>query len=303
MKKIIGLFFTLFLLFPQMVVNASEKGQTDLGSTEANTAESRGMNYWVDIDYHTSNFLSGWKIEQLRVTDQYIEFDANVGSYTGGNGTLKTADALWAGPEGKYESQGKRISRGVNYGRHYYTIRFERNQYINGTATIRLMNYTYGAENYIFLKLNTGVPVHYGGLLVSIQSKIDPWKVIDWELTGNKAISYHNYGNSNQKWYLEYDEVIDAYSIYSYRSKDSYLVENSNGQVVVTDSFNKRENSYWKLISEGNHVNGNTYYLKNFQSGKVMDIEASKLDGGNIITFNKTGTENQKFILHIEGRK
>lgn len=303
MKKIIGVFFALFLLLPQAMVNASEMEQTVIGtSSRANNQ----MEYEITRNILVGSFTEDWKVERMRVTDYAIEFDANMWDFGEYSNQVRETQTLSSGPEGKYKTDGERILREKKNGRNYYTFRFKRNQYINGSNTVihikSIVDFDF-LYNELIIKLDTKIPENYNDLLVSIQSKMDPWKVVDWDLTHNKAISYHNNGNNNQKWYLKYNEAKNAYSIHSYKQTAYSLIENSNGAVVVQANVSSNDSALWQLIWESTHTNGKTYFLKNLKSGKVMDIEASKLDGGNIITFNKINTENQKFILHIEGRK
>lgn len=303
MKKIIGVFFALFLLLPQAMVNASEMEQTVI---ETSSRANNQMEYEITRNILVGSFTEDWEVERMRVTDYAIEFDANMWDFGEYSNQVRETQTLSSGPEGNYKIDGERILREKKNGRSYYTFRFKRKQYINGSNTVIHIKSVVDTDflyNELIIKLDTKIPENYTDLLVSIQSKMDPWKVVDWDITHNKAISFNNNGNSNQKWYLKYNEAKNAYSIHSYKQTDYNLIENSNGTVGVQANVSNNDSALWKLIWEGNHTNGQTYFLKNLKSGKVMDIEASKLDGGNIITFNKTNTENQKFILHIEGRK
>ncbi|WP_430616872.1 hypothetical protein IGJ66_000896 [Enterococcus sp. DIV0176] len=303
MKKIIVVFFALFLLLPQTMVNANEMEQTAVGTS---SMANNQMEYEITRNILVSSFTEDWKVERMRVTNYAIEFDANMWDFGEYSNQVRETQTLSSGPEGKYKTDGERILREKKNGRNYYTFRFKRNQYINGSNTVihikSIVDFDF-LYNELIIKLDTKIPENYNDLLVSIQSKIDPWKVVDWDLTHNKAISYHNNGNNNQKWYLKYNEAKNAYSIHSYKQTTYSLIENSNGAVVVQANVSNNDSALWQLILESTHTNGKTYFLKNLKSGHVMDIQKSNLDGGNIITFNKTGTENQKFILHIEGRK
>ncbi|MBO0432208.1 RICIN domain-containing protein [Enterococcus sp. DIV0660C] len=304
MKKLIGLFFTLFLFLPQVLVNADVVNIEGEKSIETITHR---MSYSNVRPLVSGPFFGGWELEAMRVTDYAIEFDASMGIYGGPSEYYPNYEETYlaTGPGKSHKVQGIRKLRETKNNRNYYTIRFERDQYINGETTVYFLTLTRATPyfNYLSFDLHTGITENYNDLLVSIQSKIDPWKVVDWYEEQNTAISFNNDGNSNQKWYLKYNEAKNAYSIHSYKQTAYSLIENSNGTVGVKPNVSNNDSALWQLIWEGNHTNGQTYFLKNLKSGKVMDIEESKLDGGNIITFNKINTENQKFILHIEGRK
>ncbi|MBO0482036.1 RICIN domain-containing protein [Candidatus Enterococcus courvalinii] len=303
MKKIVGLIFTLFLLFPQVVVHANETEQEiDAKSSEINY----GMEFVVTRNAEVSSLQEGWGIQGMRVTEDVIEFDVDMSDEFYKYCQPKEIQTLTSGPGGQYQVNGKRILREIKNGRRYYTMRFDRNQYINGSNTVIYIKTVVDSQfvyNELIISLDTKIPINYNDILVSIQSKIDPWKVVDWYQERNTAISFNNDGNSNQKWYLHYNEAKNAYSIHSYKSLAYSLIENANGTVGVKPNVSDSDSALWQLIWEGFHENGSAYYLKNLKSGKVMDVEANQLDGGNIITFNQRETENQKFILHIEGRK
>lgn len=76
MKKMIGLFFTLFLLFPQVMVHADEASQAvDAKSSEKN----QQMEYTITRNIIVGSFTEGWGVEGMRVTEDAIEFDVNMG--------------------------------------------------------------------------------------------------------------------------------------------------------------------------------------------------------------------------------
>ncbi len=303
MKKMIGLFFTLFLLFPQVMVHADEASQAvDAKSSEKN----QQMEYTITRNIIVGSFTEGWGVEGMRVTEDAIEFDVNMGDDLYQCGNPIEVQTLSSGPRGQYQVEGKRILREKKNGQRYYTIRFDKSQYINGSNTVihikTIVDFDF-VYNELVINLNTKIPENYNDILVSIQSKMDNWKVVDWDETHNVAVSWNNDGNSNQKWYLKYHAAKNAYSIHSYKQTAYSLLENSDKKVGVKPNVSNNDSALWQLIWESSQTNGEAFFLKNVKSGHVMHIQKSNLDGGNIITFNKTGTENQKFILHIEGYK
>ncbi|MDA3974541.1 ricin-type beta-trefoil lectin domain protein [Enterococcus thailandicus] len=304
MKKIIGLFFTLLLLFPQVMVYANETEQgVDAKSSEINY----GMEYRVTKNYeYGPPPIVGWGIQEMRVTEDAIEFDVDMADEIYHLGKPKEIQTLSSGPGGQYQVKGKRILREIKNGRRYYTMRFKRDQHINGSNTyINIETFVNEfALNELIIVLDTKIPENYNDTLVSIQSKMDPWKVIDWDQTHNAAVIWDNNGDSNQKWYLTYHQEKNAYSIHNYNQTSYCLIENSDQTVGVKPNVSNNDSALWQLVREGNHDNGLTYYLKNVQSGRVLDIDSSILkNGNNILTYSNYGTENQKFILHIEGYK
>ncbi|WP_165003170.1 MULTISPECIES: RICIN domain-containing protein [unclassified Enterococcus] len=154
----------------------------------------------------------------------------------------------------------------------------------------------------------------YDRKIVTIQSVIDPWYVVDWSQTNlDEAVLFHNNGVWNQKWWMWYNPENDTYDIAtgfippSPNKVGSWLQAtdktDANGNPFVGgDMYNPHESLFWKLIPVGSHPNGTVVMLKNLHTNTVMDIADSQIyNGSRLITYPQHGGRNQQFIIHVEG--
>lgn len=152
----------------------------------------------------------------------------------------------------------------------------------------------------------------YNKKITSIQSIKDVWNVLDWNMSNlDQVITYHNNGNTNQKWQFLYDASDDTYQIMcgplningSIRS--AYLVAgtstNSGGSTYLSTKNSQAEKSRekWRLIKTGSHENGNVFMFRNVATGKVMDMPGGKSSEA-LILYTSSATDNQKFVVHVE---
>ncbi|EPH95198.1 Phosphatidylinositol-specific phospholipase C, X domain protein [Enterococcus faecalis 13-SD-W-01] len=139
---------------------------------------------------------------------------------------------------------------------------------------------------------------YVGGL----QSRINPSRVLDWNQRNNEAIVFPNRGDSNQGWHFEHQRGTNTYLIRSQANQNFVLSETPNNNVVV--STNISASSRWEIVEEGSwHTNGKVVYLRNAASGRVLDIEGSNMNNGNLITHPLNRGNNQKFILFLWSRR
>lgn len=152
------------------------------------------------------------------------------------------------------------------------------------------------------LRVGANMNALFNGYRVSIQSVMNPWQVVDWYRNRNEAITFHNHGRINQKWYLDHIAGTNHYRITSAADGNHRLAVSGNN-VVVSNLTN--ESAEWEIVRDGWHANGMVVFLRNRSNGNVLDIEDSRLPNGNLITFpqRNTNNNNQRFILHIEGRR
>jgi 1-phosphatidylinositol phosphodiesterase len=154
------------------------------------------------------------------------------------------------------------------------------------------------------LRVGANMNALFNGYRVSIQSVMDPWQVVDWrqQSSNNNAAMFRNLGRRNQKWYLDHIAGTNRYRITSDADGNRRLAVTGNN-VVVSNLTN--ESAQWEIVRNGWHTNGTVVFLRNVANGNVLDIEESVLPYGNLITHpqKNTNNNNQRFILHIEGRR
>ena len=157
---------------------------------------------------------------------------------------------------------------------------------------------------------------YYDEKLVTVQSAIDPWYVLDWDQSDlNNVCIFHNDGNWNQKWGMMYNEEDDSYTIMcGPHLFDNYLTASTLTETKNLDSFGYNKvgsyggsfynSSHWKLHKVGNHVNGGVYQFRNAQSGKLLDLSTGNVGNGeSLVTrqYTKDGIKSQEFVIHVEG--
>jgi hypothetical protein len=151
---------------------------------------------------------------------------------------------------------------------------------------------------------------------VSIQSVMDPNRVVDWSRTNdNEIIMYDNHGTWNQEWRMTYIPRNDTYRLMTREGlagitkepvaflRASLRMDPLGNQYLGTENsglgFDADE---WRLIPAGTHPNGDVYMLENRFFGTVMDIANHHVyNNTSLILHRANGGDNQRFILHVLG--
>ncbi|EPH98273.1 hypothetical protein D920_01679 [Enterococcus faecalis 13-SD-W-01] len=147
----------------------------------------------------------------------------------------------------------------------------------------------------------------YDGQRVSIQSVMDPTRVVDWSLENrHNAIMFTNGGRWNQQWNMTYRQAEDAY-IFTVGAN----LTGDTGFLGATNSFSAKGHRYvgselisaeamqWRLIPSGTHANGDVYMLQNVAYNTVLDIQDNDVHlDQNLILHAQHGRNNQRFILN-----
>jgi hypothetical protein len=149
---------------------------------------------------------------------------------------------------------------------------------------------------------------------VSIQSVMDPNRVVDWNQTNtNEIIMYDNHGTWNQEWRMFYIPRNDTYMLMSREGLHGFEPIGSLRASLRMDPLGNRylgtENSglgfageEWRLIPAGTHPNGDVYMLENRFFGTVMDIANNHVYNNNSLILHRAhGGDNQRFILQVLG--
>tara|TARA_R110001583_G_scaffold40690_3_gene129720 strand:- start:2923 stop:4686 length:1764 start_codon:yes stop_codon:yes gene_type:complete len=116
-----------------------------------------------------------------------------------------------------------------------------------------------------------------------------------WTVTGHDGtikVSYVVYGNMGDGTYLQIDET---HAHLNMPATFIYMPSLEHQGIEVT--FNKREDLNWKVATQLKHINGDTYYAKDFQY--FMD-SPTELSNYSIRSFDVKG-QTINFMLHHNG--
>ncbi|MBO0481064.1 hypothetical protein [Candidatus Enterococcus courvalinii] len=187
----------------------------------------------------------------------------------------------------------------------------------SGLAIFTIMVFGIVSGNQAVSASTNDAGAKYDDKLVTIQSVLDPWWVVDYDTETSTISTDLNQGIDSQKWLMSYNEQEDAYFISSHYVPDAldegerlkypkFLIASSvkdeqGNEVINTEVEYPNERSFWRLVEDNEHKNGEVYYLENVFNGKMMD--APKLHLGKkhqLITFPKNGGDNQKWLIQVE---
>jgi hypothetical protein len=122
----------------------------------------------------------------------------------------------------------------------------------------------------------------------------------DKQADGALIQQYTNVENDDQKWYLE-NLGNGYYHIRNVASGDLLDVNGastSDGANVIQWPSNNGWNQQWELIPDYNHDRGESWFIKNRNSGKLLDISGtSTSDFGQAIQWHDNGGENQRWFF------
>ncbi len=158
----------------------------------------------------------------------------------------------------------------------------------------------------------------YDDKIVTIQSLLDPWWVVDYDTETFEVSTHLNQGIDSQKWLMSYNEQEDAYTIRCRQDRiiivgdeqfknPLYLTVSSaedekGNEVIGVEPEYPNERRFWRLVEDDVHMDGEVYYLENLYNGDVMDAPGLNLGKEHqLITFPKNGEDNQKWIIQVEG--
>ena len=136
--------------------------------------------------------------------------------------------------------------------------------------------------------------VHSG--IYQMVSALNNSSVIDLNQSNNNIILHHNKNGNNQKWKLVYDSNKSAYQIKNIANENLVLAWNDFGgsNNVFATPNRQYEEHYWIVEDAGYGY----FYLKNKKNSKYLDVTGSgTANGTNVIVYNFTGNNNQKFKL------
>lgn len=186
-----------------------------------------------------------------------------------------------------------------------------------GLATFTIVVFGIVSGNQTVAASANDAGAKYDDKLVTIQSVLDPWWVVDYDIETSEISTDLSQKIDSQKWLMSYNEQEDAYSISSHYvpavfDEDEpwrypkYLIASSvkdaqGNEVINTEIEYPNERSFWRLVEDDVHKDKEVYYLESLYNGKVMD--APKLHLGKnhqLITFPKNGGDNQKWHIQVE---
>ncbi|ANN35547.1 hypothetical protein A9498_29550 (plasmid) [Bacillus thuringiensis serovar coreanensis] len=129
-------------------------------------------------------------------------------------------------------------------------------------------------------------------------SALNNSSVIDLNQGNNNVTLWSKNNGNNQKWKLVYDVNKSAHQIKNIANENLVLaLDSSNGSNnVVAESTQNKEEQYWVVENAGNGY----FYLKNKKNSKYLDVTGSNTaNGTNIMVYNFTGNNNQKFQFKV----
>ncbi|MES1054087.1 hypothetical protein FOA24_35535 [Bacillus thuringiensis] len=154
-----------------------------------------------------------------------------------------------------------------------------------------------GKEYFVYKEIGKNIPdvIHSGTR--QLVSALNNSSVIDVAQSNNNNVILHqNKNGNNQKWKLVYDSSKGAYQIKSLINENLVLAWNNyqgSNNVFATPNLNLEEH-YWIVERAGNGY----FYLKNKKNSKYLDVTGSgTANGTNVIVYDFTGNNNQKFKL------
>lgn len=157
----------------------------------------------------------------------------------------------------------------------------------------------------------------YDDKIVTIQSLLDPWWVVDYDTETFEISTYLNQEMDSQKWFMVYNEQEDAYTIRCRQDRiisdgddqlkhalyltASSVKDGEGNEVIGVDPEYPNERRLWRLVEDDVHTSDEVYYLENLYNGNVMDAPDLNLGKGHqLITFPKNEGDNQKWIIQVE---
>ncbi|MEC0227600.1 RICIN domain-containing protein [Paenibacillus alba] len=137
--------------------------------------------------------------------------------------------------------------------------------------------------------------------LINVHS-LKALSVSGWDKLADGALiqQYTNLEHDDQKWYLE-NLGNGYYNIRNAASGDLLDVNGastSDGANVIQWPSNNGWNQQWQLIPDHNHDRGESWFIKNRNSGKLLEMSgASTSDFGQAIQWYDNGGENQRWFF------